>query len=136
MEERLESSLKHRTFARCLIRDQNGARYYTRDVHVGSRDPENASLPEGTESFKFFERIQGYVEVRGRLVFVKSEDLDLSRGEYYPNATQHSYAEYAGLFPDLYLISPKGAEAEPIMVKTQGGNWEKLGPDDVVVRRK
>ncbi len=103
-------------------------------MHAGSRDPKTIPLPEGTESFKLFERVQGYAMVNGKAVFVRSDDFNISPGDHYPNATRHTLAEYAALFPEACLVD--ATRTDLVMVRTQGGRWHRLGPDDAIVERK
>ncbi len=123
-------SIKHKYFARCMIREPSG-RKLEQDVQVGSRDPSAISLPEGTESFRFFERIQGYVEVDGEAIPVQSKDFALSPGHIYPKATRRTYHEYANHFPQLVI--PRASSSDIVMVQLPGNSWYRLMPDDVIL---
>jgi len=134
MDERVDYSMKRRTYVRCTVLKPGGTSAVV-NVRADCRDPLTVALPDDTESFSFFERVEGYFVVDGKAMHIQSdEDFNFSRGLYYPSATPQTSKEFADANP--HWGDCLGHQPEQPMVRTRGGNWYALMPDDRIVNRK
>lgn len=96
----------------------------TKEITAEQRDPERVSLPKGAISFRFFDRIEGEIEMSGEPITVRGRKRDEST-IYYPGGRlvklEEVIAEHG---EDSILASNMKSNQWEQVVQTRRGTYQ------------